>query len=197
MACAASGSPPCCLQPGSWFIWLMACERSQVIFMDIAVVNKMRLEEMHVKVDELFHMAATAPVEVSNAAALLSPPASTDTSAPATATPGVNSAGVLHGLETSAMPKASAAAADTAKHLAAQGFQPLNAPLNANATAQQAAPAGTVSTAAETNASTAPAKAAESADLLALAARNKDRMTNVIFFFVFYAGFKWATEQSA
>ena len=171
---------------------------SQVIFMDIAMVNKMRLEEMHHKVDELFLMTCKVPLPDAcrvgaQGAVDAAKPAALDAADGAAGEPSVST-------RARAVSKAAAAAAEeTASKLSAAGFQPLNAPPNAQAAVQAAAapPAAAGGGAAATAAAAAAASAASSSDtqeLVALAARNKDRLTNVAFFFVAYAGFKYASE---
>jgi len=184
---------------------------SQVIFMDIGVVNKMRLEEMQLKVDELLLLTSRIPLPeptqpTSTAAAIAAAVGANGASAVAN---GATSGGGVAGTEASsprarAVSKAAAAAADdTASKLDAAGFQPLNAPPNAQAHAAMQAAAGSggggaagAEGAAGAAAGTAPAAPpADSQEAMALAARNKDRLTNVAFFFVAYAGFKYASDN--
>ena len=156
---------------------------SQVIFMDISLVNKMRLEEMHIKVDDLFQMVAKLPIPPSVTARLPADQANESRALGGAVDPSATVSPTREGT----LSMAAAAAEDTASRLAAVGFQPLNAAPSTPTAAAPAATPGAVHS-AEVTAAVAAAETAASA-------RSRDRMTNVVFFFVAYAAFKYAADK--
>ena len=164
---------------------------SQVLFMDISVVNKLRLEEMHIKVDELFFMASKVPLPDACRVSLNTNNATLE-----------DGAAIGPSTRARALSRTAAIAAEeTASVLAAQGFQPLNAPPNAQRAVEPAASAAPGDAAAAGGAvdggaaaASAAASGSDAQEALALAARNKDRLTNVAFFFFAYAAFKYVND---
>lgn len=163
---------------------------SQVIFRDMALYNKMLLEQMHLKLDQLGHLvhATRRELDAGNlpAAAALNASAAT-------------AAGALKGgLSTAASAGEGAAEADAQR--ARGGSDPTGGGDAVAVTREasqawnellrppRAAPAAAASAGAE---GAAAAKAAAEAQTA-----NQTRVMNIVWFFVVYAGFKYLTENS-
>jgi len=179
---------------------------SQVLFMDIQLVNNMRLEELNIKLDDVFMALRKLPVPLGAlGSACGTSQELTDGTKPIAAAAAAAASGGASGnakssaLLTGADPKAATAqskaqlaAEETAARLAAQGFQPRgHAASNAGASgAEQAAP---------TELSTEAAAVIEAAvkanvDAVSESSRNRDRGKHIVIFFVCYALFKQAVD---
>lgn len=159
---------------------------SQVIFMDVSQVNKLRLEEIHLKTDDLYKML----VSLSNGTSLVNPP-------PAAASAnGVGLGGGGAAAEKSE--QVNALASETAERLQSRGQLPIvgtAAPAGAGGAAGSggATAAGGGQVAADKQAEYAAQAAA--AEAAAAEARNKERWQNIVIFFLVYLGFKYVVDN--
>lgn len=171
---------------------------SQVIYMDVNAVNKLRIEEMHAKTDELFRLLSV----ISGRAVIAKPGAEGGAAAAAAAVPG-NVDGSITGSGSSG---AAEVAADTAERLQSKGQLPtVNSPSAPGAGGGAAGAAGGAPATAGAKAATAAiAELSPEAQAIAVAAtveeaaqqqRSKDRMQNVAVFFMAYAAFKYVCDN--
>jgi hypothetical protein len=160
---------------------------SQVIFMDVSMVNKLRLEEAHLKTDDLFKMMAA----LTNGTSLTRPP-------PAS----VNGGGLGSGAAAEKSAAVNALATETGAKLHSRGQLPIvgtaEAPAAADGTAAAGGAAGAAGGAAAAvgkDAAAQYAAQAAAAEAAAADARNKERWQNIVIFFLVYTAFKYVTEK--
>lgn len=152
---------------------------SQVLFRDVSLYNKLMLEEMHRKVDGLGRLAlqlrSRGATPVGDKAAAAAAVAQMHAAAAAAAVPGVNGA-----------PASAKSAAEAGAEAAARGWADVLTP---------AAPAaGAPAAASGDSAEATEAEAGGSTGVEVV--RNRDRLQNIVCFFVAYAGFKYLVDSN-
>ena len=156
---------------------------SQVIFMDVSMVNKLRLEEAHVKTDELFRLLSIGQHGL--------PPGLRD-GASAGATSGAA------GGPAPAAPNHNAVASETETRLEGRGQLPIIGTAQdgkAPGAAAAEAPGAAGAAAGGGDLVAQAAAAAAAAEAVKAEARNKERWTNIVVFFCAYAAFKYAADN--
>ena len=175
---------------------------SQVIYMDVNAVNKLRIEEMHAKTDELFRLLSV----ISGRAVIAKPGAEGGAAAAGAAAAAAVPDNVDGSITGSGSSGAAEVAADTAERLQSKGQLPtVNSPSAPGAGGGAAGAAGGAPATAGAKAATAAiAELSPEAQAIAVAAtveeaaqqqRSKDRMQNVAVFFMAYAAFKYVCDN--